>query len=97
MVSGPITMAEGAGVTLSQGAVSFALFLAIVSVSIGVLNLLPIPILDGGHLMYYVVEIVRGGPVSEKAMEIGQQIGMALLLMLMAFAFYNDINRLVSG
>ena len=72
-------------------------FLALVSISLGVLNLLPIPILDGGHLLYYLVEIVKRGPVSERTMEIGQQIGLALLFTLMAFAFYNDINRLVSG
>ncbi|MBP9713520.1 MAG: site-2 protease family protein, partial [Sterolibacterium sp.] len=58
---------------------------------------LPIPILDGGHLLYYIVEIFKGSPLSERVMEIGQQIGLTLLLMLMAFAFYNDINRLISG
>jgi len=68
-----------------------------ISVSLGVLNLLPVPVLDGGHLMYYMVEIFKGSPVSEKAMEIGQQIGITALLMLMAFAFYNDINRLITG
>ncbi len=72
-------------------------FLALVSISLGVLNLLPIPILDGGHLLYYLVEIIKRGPVSERSIEIGQKIGMALLFMLMAFAFYNDINRLFSG
>ena len=61
------------------------------------LNLLPIPLLDGGHLMYYVVEIVKGSPVSERAMELGQRVGLALLLVLMAFAFYNDLNRLFTG
>ena len=96
-LSGPVTIADYAGQSARLGLEYYLKFMALVSISLGVLNLLPIPILDGGHLMYYVVEIVRGGPVSEKAMEIGQQIGMALLLMLMAFAFYNDINRLVSG
>jgi membrane-associated protease RseP (regulator of RpoE activity) len=67
---------------------------ALLSISLCVLNLLPIPMLDGGHLMYYTIELIRGGPVSERIMEIGQQIGLAFLLMLMAFAFYNDINRL---
>jgi regulator of sigma E protease len=62
-----------------------------------VLNLLPVPLLDGGHLMYYMVEMIKGSPVSEKTMEIGQQIGIAILLTLMMFAFYNDINRLVVG
>ena len=63
----------------------------------GVLNLLPIPILDGGHLLYYVLEIIKRGPLSERSMEIGQHIGLALMLTLMACAFYNDINRLISG
>ena len=72
-------------------------FLALISISLGVLNLLPIPILDGGHLLYYLVEVIKGGPLSERVMEIGQQIGLGLLVLLMAFAFYNDINRLISG
>ena len=71
-------------------------FLAIVSISLGVLNLLPIPILDGGHLMYYLVEVIKGSPVSEAAMEVGQRIGIVLLLMLMSVAFYNDILRLLN-
>ncbi|NJR72369.1 MAG: RIP metalloprotease RseP, partial [Gammaproteobacteria bacterium] len=72
-------------------------FLALISVSIGVLNLLPIPVLDGGQLLYHTVEIIKGSPVSDKAMEIGQRIGFALLMGLTAFAFFNDIQRLVSG
>ena len=71
--------------------------MALISISLAVLNLLPIPILDGGHLLYYVVEIIKRKPLSERSMEIGQQIGMGLLLILMACSFYNDINRLVSG
>jgi regulator of sigma E protease len=66
-------------------------------VSLGVLNLLPIPLLDGGHLVYYFAEIVKGSPVSEKVMEMGQRFGLALLLGLTFFAFYNDINRLFTG
>lgn len=96
-LSGPVTIADYAGQTAKLGLEYYLRFMALVSISLGVLNLLPIPILDGGHLMYYVVEIIKRGPVSEKAMEIGQQIGMALLLMLMVFAFYNDINRLISS
>ncbi len=61
------------------------------------LNLLPIPVLDGGHLLYYMIEIIKGGPVSERVMEIGQQIGLVALAMLMGFAFFNDITRLISG
>ena len=72
-------------------------FLALVSVSLGVLNLLPIPLLDGGHLVYYFAEIMKGSPVSERTMEIGQRLGLALLLGLTFFAFYNDLNRLFTG
>ena len=96
-ISGPVTIADYAGQSARLGADYYLKFLALVSISLGVLNLLPIPILDGGHLLYYLVEIIKRGPVSERAMEIGQQIGLTLLLMLMAFAFYNDINRLFSG
>ncbi len=96
-ISGPVTIADYAGQSARLGVDYYLKFLALVSISLGVLNLLPIPILDGGHLLYYLVEIIKRGPVSEKTMEIGQQIGLTLLLMLMAFAFYNDINRLLSG
>jgi regulator of sigma E protease len=96
-LSGPITIADYAGQSAQMGWVSFFLFLALISISLGVLNLLPIPLLDGGHLMYYVLEIFKGSPVSDKAIEIGQHLGMALLFVLMAFALYNDINRLISG
>lgn len=96
-LSGPITIADYAGQSAQVGWISYLLFLALISISLGVLNLLPIPLLDGGHLMYYIVEIFKGSPVSEKAMEIGQQIGIAVLFTLMAFALYNDINRLISS
>jgi len=96
-ISGPVTIADYAGQSARLGPSYFLRFLALISISLGVLNLLPVPILDGGHLMYYLVEFIKGGPVSERALEIGQQIGFALLALLMAFAFYNDINRLVSG
>jgi regulator of sigma E protease len=96
-LSGPITIADYAGQSAQMGWVSFFLFLALISISLGVLNLLPIPLLDGGHLMYYTFEIFKGSPVSDKAIEIGQHLGMALLFVLMAFALYNDINRLISG
>jgi regulator of sigma E protease len=96
-LSGPITIADYAGQSAQMGWVSFLLFLALISISLGVLNLLPIPLLDGGHLMYYVFEVFKGSPVSDKAIEIGQHLGMALLFVLMAFALYNDINRLISG
>jgi regulator of sigma E protease len=97
IVSGPITIADYAGQSAQMGWIYYVVFLASISISLGVLNLLPIPLLDGGHLMYYMVELARGSPLSEKAMERGQQVGIALLFTLMAFAIYNDINRLLSG
>jgi regulator of sigma E protease len=96
-LSGPVTIADYAGQSAQLGMVSYLNFLALISISLGVLNLLPIPLLDGGHLMYYTVEIFKGSPVSDRIMEIGQKLGLTLLLVLMAFAFYNDINRLISG
>ena len=96
-LSGPVTIADYAGQAARLGVTPFIEFLAWVSISLGVLNLLPIPLLDGGHLMYYTAEIIKGSPVSERVMEIGQRIGMALLLSLMLFAFYNDLNRLFVG
>jgi len=96
-LSGPLTIADYAGQSASLGWISFVGFLALVSVSLGVLNLLPIPLLDGGHLMYYVAEVFTGRPVSERTMEIGGRIGMTLLLLLMSFALFNDLQRLIGG
>lgn len=96
-LSGPVTIADYAGQSARLGWMHYLKFLALISISLGVLNLLPVPVLDGGHLLYYMVEVIKGGPLSERVMEIGQQIGLFLLILLMAFAFYNDINRLVSG
>jgi regulator of sigma E protease len=96
-LSGPLTIADYAGQSASLGWISFVGFLALVSVSLGVLNLLPVPLLDGGHLMYYVAEVLTGRPVSERTMEIGGRIGMTLLLLLMSFALFNDLQRLISG
>ena len=96
-LSGPVTIAEYAGQSATMGLGAYIAFLALISVSLGVLNLLPIPLLDGGHLMYYVIEVVKGSPVSGRAMEVGQRLGLTALLFLMAFAFFNDINRLLSG
>ncbi len=96
-LSGPITIADYAGQSAQLGWITYLGFLALVSVSLGVLNLLPIPLLDGGHLVYYFAEIAKGSPVSEKTMEIGQRLGLALLLGLTFFAFYNDLNRLFTG
>jgi regulator of sigma E protease len=96
-LSGPITIADYAGQSAQSGWISYLLFLALISISLGVLNLLPVPLLDGGHLMYYSVEIFTGKPLSEKVMEAGQHVGMALLFALMVFALYNDIHRLVGS
>jgi regulator of sigma E protease len=96
-LSGPITIADYAGQSAQMGWMAYVTFIAVISISLGVLNLLPVPVLDGGHLMYYIAEIIRGRPVSERALEIGQRIGMVVLFSLMAFAIYNDIYRLVGG
>ena len=94
-LSGPITIAQYAGITASIGIEQFLSFLAIISISLGVLNLLPVPMLDGGHLFYYLVEMLKGSPVSEQTEVIGQKIGIVLLFCLMSIAIYNDLLRLV--
>ena len=96
-LSGPITIADYAGQSAKISMVAYLSFLALISISLGILNLLPIPLLDGGHLLYYVAELIKGSPVSEQAWATGQKIGIALLGTLMVFAIYNDIIRLVSG
>ena len=96
-LSGPVTIADYAGQSARLGMDYYLKFMALVSISLGVLNLLPIPVLDGGHLMYHIIEVVRRRPLSERAMEIAQQIGLSILFVVMAFAFFNDMNRLFSG
>jgi len=96
-LSGPITIADYAGQSAQMGWLAYLSFLALISISLGVLNLLPVPLLDGGHLMYYAVEIIKGSPVSERTLEMGQRVGMIVLFGLMAFAIYNDIHRLFGG
>jgi regulator of sigma E protease len=93
-ISGPLTMADYAGQSAQQGALTFMGYLALISISLGVLNLLPVPLLDGGHLMYYLAEIIKGTPVSDRTLEVGQRIGMAVLALLMALALFNDFSRL---
>ncbi|MDI5830341.1 sigma E protease regulator RseP [Shewanella xiamenensis] len=93
-LSGPISIAQGAGNSANYGLVYFLGFLALISVNLGIINLLPLPVLDGGHLLYYFVEVITGKPVSEKVQEIGFRFGAALLLMLMSIALFNDFARL---
>ena len=95
-ISGPVTIADYAGQSAKIGWAAYVAFLALVSVSLGILNLLPIPMLDGGHLMYYLIEMVRGKPPSVKTMEWGQRAGISLLAGLMALAFFNDLMRIFS-
>ncbi|MDP2559989.1 sigma E protease regulator RseP [Psychrobium sp. 1_MG-2023] len=93
-LSGPISIAQGAGQSASYGVVAFLGFLALISVNLGIINLLPLPVLDGGHLMYYFIELLTGKPVPEKIQEVGFRIGAALLFMLMSIAIFNDFTRL---
>lgn len=95
-ITGPITIADYAGQTARIGIVSYLSFIAFVSISLGVMNLLPIPVLDGGHLLYYSLEIFTGRPVSERFGEIAQRAGIGILMALMAVAVFNDIIRLMS-
>jgi regulator of sigma E protease len=92
-ISGPISIAEFAGISAYLGVTAFLAFLAVISVSLGVLNLMPVPLLDGGQIVYQLVEAVKGSPLSERAQNFGQQVGIALLVLLMSLAFYNDISR----
>lgn len=94
-ISGPISIGQYAGFSLVLGLSTFLNFLAIISISLGILNLLPIPMLDGGQIIYQLVEWVKGSPLSERTLMICQQIGLAMLLVIMSFAFYNDITRLL--
>lgn len=94
-ISGPITIAQFAGQSASIGWLPFLSFLALVSISLGVLNLLPIPVLDGGHLLYYLIELFKGSPLSDVAQEFGQRLGLVLLFLLMSLALFNDLVRLL--
>ena len=94
-ISGPINIAQFAGESAERGLTYFVNFLIIVSISLGVLNLLPIPVLDGGQIVYQSIEWVKGSPLSLRSQIIGQQVGIFALLLLMSFAFYNDIARIL--
>jgi len=94
-ISGPINIAKFAGDSAQRGLYEFLAFLALVSISLGVLNLLPVPVLDGGQIVYQAIELAKGSPLSERSQIIGQQFGILALILLMSFAFYNDISRIL--
>ena len=93
-IGGPIMIVQMAGQQAKAGILNFLLFMALISINLGILNLLPIPILDGGHLFFMFFEVIYGKPLSVRKMEIAQNIGLALLILLMVFAFYNDLSRI---
>ncbi len=94
-LSGPLTIAQFAGQAASAGAMAFLSLLALVSLSLGVLNLLPVPVLDGGHLLYDLIELIKGSPLSDAVQNFGQRIGIVVLVLLMGLALFNDFNRLL--
>jgi regulator of sigma E protease len=96
-IGGPILIVQMAGEQASKGALNFFIFMAIININLGVLNLLPIPVLDGGHILFLGIEAIRRKPVSEKVISVSQKIGLALILTLMAVVLYNDFMRLITG
>ena len=96
-LGGPIMIAQMAGEQVQHGLISLLGFIALVSINLGILNLLPIPVLDGGHLLFFSIEAVKGSPVSIRTREVAQQIGLFILLTLIIFVFYNDIMRIITG
>jgi len=96
-MGGPILIAQMAGKQAEAGMANFAFFIAMLSINLGIINLFPVPVLDGGHLLFFGIEAVRGRAASEKFREKANQFGMALLVALMVFVFYNDIIRIVNG
>jgi regulator of sigma E protease len=96
-LSGPVAIADFAGQSAKIGAVAYIAFLALISVSLGVLNLLPVPVLDGGHLVYYGLEAIKGRPLSERFMQLSQRVGLVAVVGLMVVALFNDLSRLLGG
>ena len=96
-IGGPILIFQLAEKTASLGVISFLTFTAVISINLGILNLLPIPVLDGGHLLFFAIEAIRKRPLDDRIIVVSQKVGMALIIMLMAFAMYNDIFRIISG
>jgi regulator of sigma E protease len=96
-IGGPIMILQMAGEQASMGVLNFFIFMAIININLGVLNLLPIPILDGGHIMFLGIEAIRRKPLEEKIMSIAQRVGLAIILLIMAFALYNDLIRIITG
>ena len=95
-IAGPLGIASISGEAAEQGASTFIWIIALLSINLGVLNLLPIPILDGGHLMFFIIEAILRKPLGERQREIAQQVGLVLLLFIMVFALWNDIERVLS-
>ncbi|MEW6001311.1 MAG: RIP metalloprotease RseP [Nitrospirota bacterium] len=96
-IGGPILIVQIAGEQASKGFLNFFVFMAVININLGVLNMLPVPILDGGHLLFLGIEVIRRKPLSEKFIALSQKIGLAIILTIMAFALYNDIIRLITG
>ena len=94
-IGGPLTIAKVAGDSAADGMASFIMFLVFISINLGLINLFPIPVLDGGHLVYFAIEAIKGKPLGERAQEIGYKVGLSLIVLLMAFAFYKDIIGVV--
>lgn len=94
-IGGPLTIADMAGKSAENGGYALLMFMVIISINLGLLNLFPIPILDGGHLVYFAVEAVKGSPVGERAQDVGYRVGLSILVLLMSFAFYKDIMRII--
>jgi regulator of sigma E protease len=97
MIGGPLFIAKQSGVEAKKGFASLFRFMALLSVNLAVLNILPIPVLDGGHLTFLAIEKIKGGPLSLKARAIAQQVGIVVLLTLVVFVTYNDIMRVIRG